>query len=395
VKILFVSSTFPNPFNPHKGSFNLDTVRQLRADHDIRVVCPIGWTEPDRSRRSGGRPLASDANVTHVTYYYPPRVLHAYRDVFLWWSIGGRLRTITRDWRPDLILAYWTHPDGFAARRLALQIHVPFVQIVGGSDVLVVARGLRRKKIVRMLRAADAVVTIGRNLGAEVAALGVPMNRVATVYRAVPETFSPGDQDLARRNLRLPPAVPVVLWVGRFVRVKGLEILIEAIRQLTRVERDVRVYLVGAGPEMERVRRLAGQQGLGEVVRFAGPVPHDQLVQWYRAADLTVLASHSEGVPNVLLESIACGTPFVATRVGSIPEIADPTIDRLVPPGDPAALSGAMAATLSLRARGAHQRRILATPEVVRAQFNAVFERVRQPFLPEPALAHRLSCDPQ
>jgi glycosyltransferase involved in cell wall biosynthesis len=161
------------------------------------------------------------------------------------------------------------------------------------------------------------------------------------------------------------------------------------------VERDVRVYLVGAGSEMERVRRLAGQQGLGEVVRFAGPVPHDQLVQWYRAADLTVLASHSEGVPNVLLESIACGTPFVATRVGSIPEIADPTIDRLVPPGDPAALSGAMAATLSLRARGTHQRRILATPEVVRAQFNAVFERVRQPFLPEPALAHRLSCDPQ
>jgi glycosyltransferase involved in cell wall biosynthesis len=66
------------------------------------------------------------------------------------------------------------------------------------------------------------------------------------------------------------------------------------------------------------------------------------LPNWYRSADLVVLPSNSEGVPNVLVEAAACGIPFVATRVGGIPEIAHLSAGELVPPGDPAALAGAM-----------------------------------------------------
>jgi glycosyltransferase involved in cell wall biosynthesis len=77
-------------------------------------------------------------------------------------------------------------------------------------------------------------------------------------------------------------------------------------------------------------------------VTFVGYVPHADLPDWYRAADLTVLPSRSEGIPNVLLESIACGTPFVASRVGGIPEVADPLVDRLVAPGDRDALASAI-----------------------------------------------------
>jgi peptidoglycan/xylan/chitin deacetylase (PgdA/CDA1 family) len=77
-------------------------------------------------------------------------------------------------------------------------------------------------------------------------------------------------------------------------------------------------------------------------VTFTGSVQHDQLADWYRAVDATVMASYSEGIPNVLRESLACGTPFVATRVGGIPEIANGNAARLVPPGDPNALAEAI-----------------------------------------------------
>jgi glycosyltransferase involved in cell wall biosynthesis len=81
-------------------------------------------------------------------------------------------------------------------------------------------------------------------------------------------------------------------------------------------------------------------------MHVVGPVDHAQLPDWYRAADLTVLPSHSEGIPNVLLESLACGTPFVATSVGGVPEIArEPS--ELVPPGDPEALAAAIGRRLS------------------------------------------------
>jgi glycosyltransferase involved in cell wall biosynthesis len=86
-------------------------------------------------------------------------------------------------------------------------------------------------------------------------------------------------------------------------------------------------------------------------VTFAGYVPHADLPDWYRAANLTVLPSRSEGVPNVLLESIACGTPFVASRVGGIPEVADPLVDRLVAPNDRDALADAIVHSLTSPSR--------------------------------------------
>ena len=101
----------------------------------------------------------------------------------------------------------------------------------------------------------------------------------------------------------------------------------------------LRVCLVGDGPQRGRLQARAAAPGLAGRVVFAGAVGHETLPLWYRAADLTVLPSLSEGVPNVLLESLACGTPFVASRVGSIPDLTlDPEND-LVPPGDPVALA--------------------------------------------------------
>jgi glycosyltransferase involved in cell wall biosynthesis len=203
-------------------------------------------------------------------------------------------------------------------------------------------------------------------------------------------TFSPGEQLRARRDLQLQPEVPTVLWVGRFVPVKGLDILIEAIGHVVQAVRDVQLCLVGAGPELRRVQEIVRRRRLERVVRFVGSVPHNRLGQWYRAADVTVLASYSEGVPNVLLESMACGTPFVATRVGGVPEIADPAVDCLVAPRDASALADALLASLSRRAHVVRSSRIMSTPEAVRAQFNAVFDRVRrQRFQVEPPLTQR------
>ncbi|HSX63702.1 MAG TPA: glycosyltransferase, partial [Pseudoxanthomonas sp.] len=86
--------------------------------------------------------------------------------------------------------------------------------------------------------------------------------------------------------------------------------------------------------------------GIAEKVSFHGSLPHHTLPAWLRAADLFVLPSRSEGVPNVLLEASACGTPYVASDVGGIPEIAPLGASTLVPPEQPAALADAMLASL-------------------------------------------------
>lgn len=384
MRVLFLSNVFPTPFDPHRGPFNVQIVTHLRADHTVRVVCPVGWTER-RVRHEPPGATVQRNDVSYVTYYYVPRVLHFCRDTFMWWSIAGRLRALTRDWRPDVVLAYWTHPDGAVGHRLASELGVPFIQIVGGSDVLLLAHGLRRKRIVRTLVTADAVVTIGRDLRERVLELGADAARLVALYiPAPPAQFRAGSQQEARRALQLPSDAPLVLWAGRFVPVKGLDVLIGAARRLAEEVPGVRVSLVGDGPDARRIRALVRDCGLERVVHFVGTVDHDQMGPWFRAADVTALSSFSEGVPNVLLESAACGTPFVATRVGGVPEIADPAVDLLVPPGDPEALASALAAVLRRRTGLRRSARAVTTPDEFRAQFGEVFELAMRRSAPAP-----------
>ena len=141
----------------------------------------------------------------------------------------------------------------------------------------------------------------------------------------------------------------------------------------------MQVHLVGDGSERAKLEAVVRTRGLADVVRFPGPAPHESLPAWYRAADVTVLPSFSEGVPNVLLESIACATPFVASAVGGVPDIADPAIDRLVPPGQADALARALIDVLGQRLRPKVVRAVPATPEQSLRQLEMVFERVTRP----------------
>src|SRR5439155_4820704 len=136
-------------------------------------------------------------------------------------------------------------------------------------------------------------------------------------------------------------------WVGRMVPVKGLDVLLEACALLRGRGVGFHLYLVGDGPARRALESASTSRGLSGVVSFLGPRLPEQLPDWYRAADLTVLPSHSEGLPNVLRESLACGTPFVASRVGGIPEIAAESASLLVPAGNALALANAVQQMLS------------------------------------------------
>lgn len=131
------------------------------------------------------------------------------------------------------------------------------------------------------------------------------------------------------------------------VPVKALDVLIDAVEILRDEQVAIRLHLIGDGPLRKQLQRDVERRRMAEQVHFVGDVGHDRLADWYRAVDLTVLSSDSEGIPNVLRESLACGTPFVSTDVGSIHEFARSEYSTLVPPRNPAALAGAILSMLS------------------------------------------------
>lgn len=349
MRVLFYSSIFPRPWNRTRGIYCLHACRALKQlGHEVRVVSPQSWLErPSRGKRM---PELDELKVEFPRYVYPPRILQSAYDRFMALSSRRAMGRVMAEFRPESILSYWVHPDGAVAARYARAARIPSAVIVGGSDVLVLARnpGRRRDSVVRALEQTDAIITVGRDLARAVEALGIPSRKVHVVYQGVDATiFSPGSMKEARRRLGIAEAGPVLVSIGSLVPIKGIDVLLKAMARLVRDRPSLRLYLVGEGSSRRDLEAQAAQLGLGSAVRFAGKVDQVDLPDWYRAADLTVLASRSEGIPNVLRESLACGTPFVATRVGGVYEIAEGTENRLVPPEDEVALADGIAASLA------------------------------------------------
>ena len=350
MRVLFFSSIFPRSWNVTLGIYCQHVCRALvDLGHEARVVSPKGWLEP---RGSDPRPAHGLDGIPteYPTYVYPPRVLQSRYDRFMALSSRAAMKRAFREFRPDAVLSYWAHPDGAVAARFARAAKIPSGVIVGGSDVLVLARdpGRRQRAVIDALHANSAVITVGRDLARAVRALGIPSHKVHVVYQGVDkDLFAPGSAVDARKRLGIAPRGKMLVSVGSLLPVKGIDVLLDAVAVLSK-KQAVSLYLVGDGKSRTALEEQAQRLGLkGSIVHFAGKVDQRALPDWYRAADLTVLASRSEGVPNVLRESLACGTPFVATQVGGVAEIAEGTDSLLVPPEDAGALTTAIERSLA------------------------------------------------
>jgi glycosyltransferase involved in cell wall biosynthesis len=354
MRLLLITNAFPNPFQPNRGLFNRQLFQAVAKEHQVHVISPVSWIEewqanarhlvgPQRKAEVAGIP------VDYPRYYYTPKVFRGLYGWFFWLSIRRQVQEALATFKPDVVLGYWAHPDGEAAVRAARQVGVPAAIMVGGSDVLVLTlQPSRRRKIVQVLQSADAVIAVSQDLKEKLIHFGVPPHKIHVVYRGVDRTlFAPGDQGVARQRIGIPIEGPVLLSVGRMVEVKGLDVLLEACSHLCRQRLAFHLYLVGDGPLRKSLEEQSRSLGLSDAISFVGVQSYDQLPDWYRAADLMVLPSRSEGVPNVLREAKACGIPFVASRVGGIAEIAREPHDKLVPPGDPLALAEAIARGLT------------------------------------------------
>jgi len=362
MRLLFIANDFPNPARPAKGVFNLNLASALARRHEVKVVSPVPWTDPARAIARGSaelwhfdRGVIDGIEVRYPRYYYPPGVLRSHYGWFYWHSVRGAVDALLGGQPPAAVLAYWAHPDGETAVRVARRAGVRSAVIVGGSDVLVLTDDpARRRRVVSVLQATDAVLCVCQYLRERVLDLGIPAEKVHLWYQGVDTaTFHPDDRATARRRLGLPEEGRIALWVGRLVPAKGIDVLLEAMTMLRARGVGLHLHLVGDGPLRESLEARVDALALTSSVSFVGCLAPAHLPDWYRAADLTVLPSRVEGLPNVLRESKACGTPIVATRVGGNAEIADEPWDQLVPPEDPAALAAAIEATLRRSRLGA------------------------------------------
>jgi glycosyltransferase involved in cell wall biosynthesis len=239
----------------------------------------------------------------------------------------------------DLIDAHYFYPDGVAAVLLGRALARPVVITARGSDLNVIAEYAVPRMWIRWAACrADGLVTVSSGLRRRLAALGVDPERVRVLRNGVDlALFRPVDRDAARRALGFTR--PTLLAVGNLVPLKRHRLMVEALTSLPEAD----LVIVGYGPERASIEALARERRVADRVRLLGHVPQHRLPDIYGAADLLVLVSTSEGWPNVLLESMACGTPVVVSDMDGIADIvAAPEAGRILAETTPDRLAAAV-----------------------------------------------------
>jgi glycosyltransferase involved in cell wall biosynthesis len=188
------------------------------------------------------------------------------------------------------------------------------------------------------------IVTTGEAVRRQLAAeAGVPMERMTSIPTGIDlARFVPGDAVAARARLGLPvrPALGIVATLRAW---KGHRDLFEALAATRAQWQGWQVLVVGGGPDREVLERHANDVGIGALVRFTGH--QDDVVPWMQALDLFVLPSYGEeGVPQSIMQAMACALPVVSTPIGGIQEAVDADVTGLiVEPRRPQALAVALA----------------------------------------------------
>ena len=282
-------------------------------------------------------------------------------------------RAVARRHGATMMHGHWVVPGGVTAALAAPRL--PLVVSLHGSDVYVAETFPPARLAARMaLRRAGAVTACSRDLADRAVALGADASRVAVVpYGVDVERFRPVPQSRRRERARLgvPDDVPLIFAAGRLVRKKGFEYLIDAMRHVPAAHRAV-LAIGGEGDLGSELReRAARLPAHVSAVRFPGRLDQSAVGAYLASADVVVVpsvrddAGNVDGLPNVVMETLATGTPLVTTPAGGIGAVVkDGETALVVPERDPAALAAAIDRLLSdggFRARiGAAGRRLAA-----------------------------------
>lgn len=363
--ILTFSTLYPSLARPQHGIFVETRLRKLVESGEVsaRVVAPCPWF-PFASPRFGQyaafartprEEVRHSIEIDHPRYLLPPKIGMNVAPLVLYSAVLPMLRGQLRDGPQfDLIDAHYFYPDGVAAVLLGQALDRPVVVTARGSDLNLLAEyALPRRWIRWAARGADGLIAVSRGLKQRLVELGIDAACVNVLRNGVDlALFRPCDRESARRSLGFTR--PTLIAVGNLVALKRHSLMIEALAQLPGVE----LVIVGEGPERAAIEKLARERGVGDRVRLLGRVQQDRLPAIYSAADILLLVSRQEGWPNVLLESMACGTPVIVSDLPGITDIVGAAeAGRILADATPSCLADAAMTLLAAPPPRAETRR--------------------------------------
>ena len=332
MNILTVSTLYPNSNDPKHGIFVHTRLKHLLnryPDISAKVIAPVPWFpfsgkvfgEYGKYANVPEKEVIDGIEVYHPRYIVVPKVGMYITPYFLQLAIKKAVKQAQKTFAVDVIDGHYFFPDGIAIQRTADALGLPFTCTARGTDInLIPSYPKARRMLNSVFQNAAHMMSVCQALKDEMKQLGVPDERVSVMRNGVDlALFTPSsnEEQIALKNTRNLETQHLVMSVGWLIERKGHHLIIEALPMLP----DVTLAIAGSGPDLEKLRKQAEELNVANRVLFLGALSQPELNKWFQAADVSVLASSREGWANVLLESMASGTPVVATRVWGTPEV--------------------------------------------------------------------------
>jgi len=356
LRVLTLSSLFPDATRPNFGVFVEQQTLGLAAHHDVelRAVAPVGVPPVPFDRLSRYAPLTRlptretwrGIEVDRPCFTTIPATQGRWHAAALVRALVPLLDALRTDFAFDVIDASFFFPDGVAAVALGRRYGVPVSIKARGADIHHWGRaGATRAQVVNAGTAADGLLAVSGTMKADMIALGMPGDRIRVHHTGVDhDRFHPIDaEDRTREKRKLGVHGPLVLSVGALIPRKGHDVVIEAVARLP----GVALLIAGEGSDRARLEAAIARHGVADRVRLLGSVAHADIPRLVATADVMALASASEGLANAWVEALACGTPIVITEAGGAGEVVTSRDAGRIVPRDAAAFAAAIADVLA------------------------------------------------
>jgi len=352
VKVLTYTTLFPNVAQPDLGVFIYQRMAHFaaREKNQVVVVAPIpmapSWVTLPRWKKWARIPAVEqrgNLRIYHPTFPMIPLISLPLLPLLMFLGSIRLVCELHREFEFDVIDAHFVYPDGLAGVLLGKVLKVPTVVSARGTDINQYPMySLIRPQIRYSLRNAAGAIAVCKALQDVMVSLAGPGHESRVIGNGVDTSrFFPVERKEARQELGLQSDAPIATAVGALIPRKGYHVLIPAFAQIRDQFSNAHLYILGEGESRGELEQMIRAMGLAESVHLLGNCPNARLRYWYSAADVSCLVSSREGWPNVLLESMACGTPVVATGLWGTPEvITSPELGIMVEQTVPSVAAG-------------------------------------------------------
>jgi len=336
IKVLILSSMYPRNSNSVSGIFIHQQIKNLsKIGCQIRVISPIPFSPlifQNNPKRKGYAETPLFDLIENIPIYYPRYLrfpgkwFHCLSCYSMYLGIRKITKKIIEDFKPNILHVHTATPMGPVGLFLKKKFNIPLICSLRGSDINTYPHynWLTLRQTKGVISKTDQLITVSKALKKEVEKIAIPKHKIQVIYNGCDlEKFRPKQtlRIITRKKLNIPENSDVLIFVGGLKKEKGVNELIESFISLSNKNPNLYLIIIGDGSQKSFLIQKISQAKLENKCHLISQQPHHKIPDLLNASDILILPTYNEGLPNVVIEAMACSLPVITTRVGGIPEL--------------------------------------------------------------------------